>query len=151
VPKRVFSWLFLILFLSLASSLVADPALAHAKPNKSSFPAGSTQDVRFIIEHGCGNSPTTSVSVRLPADVTAVKPIATAGWKVALDASKRVVTWSGGSLPANEQGSFPVRMTFPKTKNITLSFPMAQTCKIGKLRWVEGPTSPYPAPVVRLT
>jgi periplasmic copper chaperone A len=131
--------------------LVDLPADAHAKPNKNKFPAGSTNDVSFIIEHGCGTSPTVQVAVRVPVGVTVVRPLPVTGWKASHDRNKRTITWTGGVLSAGTAGQFGVRMTFPSTPKVTLSFPMVQTCKVGTLRWIEGPTSQYPAPTVKLT
>jgi periplasmic copper chaperone A len=131
--------------------VVAPQAGAHAKPNKSAAPAGTRQEIRFTIEHGCGNSPTTQVSVRLPVGVSKPAPKAPKGWTVEVAKDQRVVTWSGGSLPSKTKGDFAVTMSFPSTKGTTLSFPMVQTCTKGTLRWIEGPGSQYPAPTVKLT
>jgi periplasmic copper chaperone A len=147
VPKAV----TVALGATLALGGMAPTALAHAKPNRSSAPAGSRQEIRFTIEHGCGSSPTRQVSVRLPVGVTKPAPVAPKGWVVEVSADSRVITWSGGQLPAKTKGTFALTMTFPATKGTTLSFPMVQTCVKGTLRWIEGPNSQYPTPTVKLT
>ncbi len=133
--------------------LIASPggADAHARPNKSTVPAGSRQEVRFTIEHGCNGSPTIKLQVKLPDSVVKPEAAARTGWVSDFDASANTITWSGGSLSAKTKGDFGVTVTFPKTKGAVLLFPMVQTCKKGSLRWIEGPKSSYPAPSVTLT
>jgi periplasmic copper chaperone A len=144
-------WIAVVVVTCSSFSLTGSPASAHAKPNKSAFPAGSTHDVSFTIEHGCGASPTVQVAIRVPVGVKVVTALPVRGWKSSHDVTKRTITWTGGVLPASKAGKFAVRMTFPKTRGVLLSFPMVQTCKVGTLRWIEGPASEYPAPTVKLT
>jgi periplasmic copper chaperone A len=129
--------------------LVSTPAQAHAKANVSKAKAGSRQEIRFTIEHGCGKSPTIKLTVKLPKGVS--NPVATKlpGWTAS--STDSTVTWTGGSLAAKTKGDFGLTMTFPSTKGVKLSFPMVQTCTKGTLRWIEGPDSEYPTPTVTLT
>jgi periplasmic copper chaperone A len=124
------------------------PAQAHAKPNVSKATAGSRREIRFTIEHGCGSSPTTKLTIKIPKGVSRVVATKRAGWTSSVSAN--TVTWSGGSLPAKTKGQFGVTMTFPDTPGVVLGFPMVQTCVKGTLRWIEGPDSEYPTPTVTL-
>jgi periplasmic copper chaperone A len=124
---------------------------AHAKPNKASVPAGTRTTVQFTIQHGCDTSPTVKVAVKLPAGLTKVTAVSPKGWKGALSTKGDTITWTGGPLDATKQAQFGMTATFPKTKGVTLRFPMVQTCTKGVLRWIEGATSDYPTPTVKLT
>jgi Domain of unkown function (DUF1775) len=130
------------------SAQAPQTANAHAKAKTSSFPGGSRQTLTFVIEHGCGTSPTNSVALKLPTGVTKPAPLNPKGWTSTV--VNGVVTWKGGPLAADKKGSFDLILTFPKTKGI-VSFPFVQTCNKGILRWIEGPKSKYPAPQVTLT
>lgn len=123
-------------------------AESHAKAKRSSFPAGSRQTLTFVIEHGCGTSPTNSLAVKLPSGVTKPAAVNPKGWTSSV--ANNVVTWKGGPLASNEKGSFDLVVTFPNTKGV-INFPFVQTCDKGVLRWIEGPKSKYPAPRVTLT
>jgi hypothetical protein len=58
------------------------------------------------------------------------------------------LTWSGGELPADEIGEFPITFTVPDTVGELLVFPAIQDCANGEeLAWIDGdPESEYPAP-----
>ncbi len=126
----------------------ATDAYGHAKAKKNKFPAGSRQTLSFVVEHGCGSSPTTKLAVKLPKGVTKPTPINPKGWTSNVKGD--LVTWSGGSLAANVKATFELTVTLPTTKG-THVFPMVQTCVKGTLRWIEGPKSDYPAPVITTT
>jgi periplasmic copper chaperone A len=136
----------------LGTALFAPHANAHGRANVSKVPAGTRREIPFVIEHGCGSSPTIRVAVRIPSEVANPVPTAKQGWVGAFDSKTSTVTWSGGSLAANKHGTFAITMTFPAgKKGQVLSFPLVQSCKVGTLRWIEGATSKYPAPTVTLT
>jgi hypothetical protein len=63
-------------------------------------------------------------------------------------AASTVLTWSGGSLPADRAGAFPLEFTVPDEPGVLLTFPAIQRCADGQeLAWISGdPTSPTPAP-----
>ena len=127
-------------------------AQAHIEPSVDKYKAGSTAAVSFTVTHGCNGSPTTKLVMRLPATVTAPAPMAPNGWKTAVSADKRLVTWLGGSLPATRHGVFAVKMTFPNSPGTILSFPIVQTCKVGLTRWAgTSEKDEHPAPVITLT
>jgi hypothetical protein len=61
---------------------------------------------------------------------------------------RTVVEWTGGSLPADATGEFPVSFTVPDEPGELLRFPSIQTCADGQeLAWIDGdPEGEYPAP-----
>lgn len=61
---------------------------------------------------------------------------------------RTVLEWEGGSLPADEQGAFPVTFTAPDSPGELLTFPAVQACQNGEeLAWIDGdPDGEYPAP-----
>ena len=113
----------------------AATALAHIDPDPKEAPAGSEQSVGFTVEHGCDNSPTVQLDMRLPAGVTNVTPEPPAGWTSSLAVD--VITFVGGPLPADVEGTFRVRMTLPPTPGGTIYFPFVQRCEAGEVRWID--------------
>jgi hypothetical protein len=59
-----------------------------------------------------------------------------------------VLEWSGGVLPADEHGAFPVEFLVPDTVGELLVFPAVQGCEDGsELAWISGdPADEFPAP-----
>jgi hypothetical protein len=136
-----------------AACIVAasSPVLAHTEPDLIAVPAGSAATVRLKPTHGCGESPTVLVRIRAPfPDATAGE---VEGWSAAATpdgAGNTVLEWSGGVLPADEDGAFPVQFTAPDAVGTLLTFPAIQVCENGEeLAWISGdPTDEYPAPRV---
>ena len=135
----------LALALGAALALVSTPTAAYIglKPNQA--PAGSNQTLAFVVERGCGGSPTTRLRVRLPDGVEDAKAVAKEGWKESASrsnaASIRVdeVLWLGGKQEANKPAEFAVSVRLPDTPGATLYFPVVQECEKGVNRWVEVP------------
>jgi periplasmic copper chaperone A len=88
------------------------------------------QSVGFTVEHGCDGSATVQLDVRLPEGVSGVVPEPPAGWTSGVDG--RVVTFSGGPLPDDVEGTFRVRMALPATPGATIYFPFVQRCEQGR-------------------
>lgn len=125
-------------------------ASAHIEPDPNEVTGGSTEMIRFVVEHGCDDSPTTRVTMELPDGVSDPVPLAPAGW--AVTTSGKVITWSGGPQDPDEGLLLDVTMTFDN-RDARLRFPIVQTCEEGELRWVEdtpenGPEPDYPAPLL---
>lgn len=59
-----------------------------------------------------------------------------------------MLEWTGGVLPADQVGAFPVTFTAPDTVGELLTFPSIQECENGEvLTWISGdPADEYPAP-----
>jgi uncharacterized protein YcnI len=127
---------------------------AHIDPDPKEAPAGSVQTVGFTVEHGCEGSATTQLDMRLPDGVTDAVPEPPAGWTA--DVARRVVTFVGGPLPDDVEGTFRVRMTLPMTPDTTIYFPFVQRCEQGEIRWIDIPSDgsgdelDEPAPAMNL-
>ena len=136
-----------------AACTVAAPgvALAHTEPDLIAVPAGSASTIHLEPTHGCGESPTVVVRIRAPfPDATAGE---VEGWTATATpdgAGNTVLEWSGGVLPADEDGAFPVQFTAPDAVGTLMTFPAIQVCENGEeLAWISGnPADEYPAPRV---
>lgn len=140
--------------LALAILLAAAaPASAHVTLAQPDAKAGSHSVITFQIGHGCADSPTTALRIEIPQNVTLANPQPKPGWTLTIDhAAKRVsaITWSGGSLPADEFDEFSVMMKLPADAE-PLTFPATQTCAKGTEHWSEAKGSTHPAPMLTLT
>jgi uncharacterized protein YcnI len=131
--------------------LLVVPAWAHIDPDPASVTAGSTATITFGVEHGCGESPTTKLEMRLPAGLTNTRAaIEASGW--AATAAGNTVTWSGPAQPPHTQFDIKITATMPTTAGL-IRFPIIQTCQQGSLSWIEvqqagQPEPQYPAPTV---
>jgi uncharacterized protein YcnI len=140
---------------AIATVTFASPALAHIDPDPTEAQAGSTLSVAFTVEHGCDGSPTIQLDMRLPDGVTGASTDPIPGWEGSIDAE--VVTFVGGPLPDDEEGTFSVTMTLPPTPDTTIYFPFVQRCEVGEIRWIAIPTGDSgaepeePAPAMLLT
>ena len=141
----------------VVSALVAvGVATAHIGTTPGQAPAGQTTVVGFTVGHGCEGSPTRSVSIRIPAGVTAAKPKPKPGWRIAIQRGtlpKPVkdfegntvtrgvlsVTWNGGNLPDAYFDTFELRLGMPNTPGKMLYFPTVQRCAKGLTRWIQIP------------
>jgi periplasmic copper chaperone A len=133
------------------TALHAGPAAAHTEADLVAVPAGSEASVTFRPTHGCGDSPTVEVRVRVPVADAVARPVE--GWTETAEPGEdgtpsTVLTWSGGSLPADRAGAFPLEFAVPDQPGLLLTFPAIQRCADGQeLAWISGdPTSPTPAP-----
>lgn len=128
-------------------------ALAHIDPDPLAMQVNTSGIVAFTIEHGCDGSPTTSVRIQVPAEVTDVTPIDKDGWTAALTGD--VVEFSGGPLAADQEDHFDISLTAPARAG-EVRFPIIQTCQQGELAWIEvetegGAEPEHPAPVLKIT
>ena len=92
--------------------LAAGPAGAHIHTDPEQAPAGSTTTVGFEVEHGCEGSPTVEVSIEIPQGVNDASAQPLPGWSSSVESG--VARWTGGSLPDDSPGVFPLRMTLPE-------------------------------------
>ena len=151
-----------------ACLLLAVPARAHVTLEQASGLAGSYQKLTFRVGHGCGASPTTSITVMLPETVTGTKPMPKPGWNIRMvegklsvpveshgrqiTAAVREVTWTGGPLPDDYIDEFTVQSKLPAETG-KLYFKVVQQCANGSVAWDEMPGAPgavlkAPAPVL---
>jgi hypothetical protein len=142
-----------------AASLLALGALvtaggragAHTEPDYVAVPAGEAATISLKPTHGCGESPTTTVRVRAPLPEAVAEEVD--GWSATTTPDGQghtVLEWTGGVLPADEEGAFPVEFTAPNAPGDLLTFPSVQRCENGEeLAWLSGdPADEYPAPRV---
>lgn len=132
---------------------IAGPASAHIHTDPASVQAGKKATVGFIVEHGCGNSPTTKVEIQMPKGATGISGVDEAGFTSSV--SGQVVTFSGGTLPDGTEQAFKVTFTAPKeTGDVPVK--LIQTCEQGSLEWIElqpagQPEPEHPAPILAIT
>jgi uncharacterized protein YcnI len=122
---------------------------AHTDSDLVAVPAGSEATVTLKPTHGCGVSPTVEVRVRAPLE--GAEAVAVDGWTETAepdDEGNTILTWTGGMLPHDEQGEFPVTFAVPDDVGELLTFPAIQTCANGdELAWIDGdPDAEFPAP-----
>ncbi len=140
----------LVATLLVAIGLTA-PASAHTEADVVAVPAGREATVSLRPTHGCGDSPTIAVAVRAPVEGATAKAVD--GWTAtATDDGEgnTVVEWTGGVLPVDQTGAFPVTFTAPDQPGLLMLFPSVQTCEDGsELSWISGdPADEFPAPRV---
>lgn len=133
------------LVLASATALVgivgfAAPVSAHIEPDPSEAQAGEHLTVGFTVEHGCDGSPTVEIEMRLPEGITDVVPEPLDGWDESVD-DEGIVTYTGGPLPADEEGTFEITMTMPPRPDTTIYFPFVQHCEVGEIRWIGLPVN----------
>jgi uncharacterized protein YcnI len=142
---------------SLALLAFGGVASAHIDPDPAEAQAGSRITVGFTVEHGCEGSATVQLDMRLPAGVTdpVTEPID--GWEGSIDTvdGDTIVTFVGGPLDDDVEGTFSVTMTLPPTPDTTVYFPFVQRCEVGEIRWIQIPSEPgddldEPAPAMAL-
>lgn len=146
--------LLLVAAVGVASLAVGSSVAAHIDPDPKQAQAGSTQSIAFTVEHGCDGSPTVQLDMRLPDGVAGARPDPAEGWEESIDDD--VVTFVGGPLPDDVEGTFSVTMTLPPTPDTTIYFPFVQRCEVGEIRWIGIPAEPgdeldEPAPALLLT
>jgi periplasmic copper chaperone A len=143
---------------SMALLAVGGAASAHIDPDPAQAQAGSRLTVGFTVEHGCDGSPTVRLDMRLPEGVTDPVPEPLDGWDGSVDTvdGDTIVTFAGGSLADDVEGTFSVTMTLPPVPGTTIYFPFVQRCDVDEIRWIGIPAEPgdeldEPAPAMELT
>ncbi|HSJ27479.1 MAG TPA: DUF1775 domain-containing protein [Acidimicrobiia bacterium] len=127
----------------------APTGAAHTETDHVALPAGGTGTLVLRPTHGCDTAGTVEVAVRAPVEGAVAGDVA--GWESSSapdGQGNTVLTWTGGLLPADTPGAFPVEFEVPGTVGELLVFPAIQTCENGdELAWIDGdPESQYPAP-----
>jgi uncharacterized protein YcnI len=132
-------------------------ASAHIDPDPADAQAGSRLTVGFTVEHGCEGSPTVQLDMRLPEGVADPVTEPVDGWDGSIDTvdGDTIVTFAGGPLADDVEGTFSVTMTLPPTPDTTIFFPFVQRCEVGEIRWIGIPAEPgdeldEPAPAMAL-
>lgn len=147
----------------------AHVAAAHISTSPAEVPVGHGY-TQFSIPHGCDGSPTTSLSIQIPAGLAGVKPEVVPGWEISLTTSElpepvemfgeeqtegvTEVTWTGGPLEDAYLQKFGLSFFASESlEGETIAFPAVQGCEQGVTRWIEtaleGEEEPeHPAPAV---
>ena len=141
-----------VVFAFLAVAAGAIPASAHVTLSEKSAKPGTAYVAHFRVGHGCSGSPTTALTIEIPAVVTEILPQSKPGWTVALErnGSVRAVVWKGGPLPATQAGDFAVTLKLPASET-TLIFPTTQTCASGEEHWIDPAGGKNPAPTLMVS
>jgi uncharacterized protein YcnI len=160
--------------LALAAALLALPAVAHITLEQAEAVAGSAYKAVLRVGHGCDGSPTTRLTVTLPAGFRGAKPIPKAGWSLDIKREKLAtpydshgrqisedvveVSWAAKSEDAYLQDTwydeFVVRGSLPEQAG-PIWFKVHQRCVKGEWSWADMPaegdsTKGLKAPAVRL-
>ena len=126
-------------------------ASSHTETSFVAVPAGEEATMAFQPTHGCGTSAT--VQVRVLAPVPDARPGEVEGWTASATPDgegNTVIEWTGGLLPADQTGTFPVEFLVPDAVGALLAFPAIQRCENGEeLAWIgTEPGDERPAPHV---
>ena len=154
------------------AALASSAASAHVTLEQREAPIGAPYKAKFRVPHGCGNSPTVKVRVRIPDGVVDVKPMPKAGWQIDTVNTKydkpykmlqttvtegiREVTWSRLSDKNYDEFVVSLYLTDDLVPGRMLYFPVVQECEKGVHRWIEIPKDgksadlPEPAPGLKL-
>jgi uncharacterized protein YcnI len=126
------------MWFAVAVSLLCTTAEAHVSIVSGPAFAGTSQDVTFNIGHGCNGADTFRVEVRIPEEVTSVRPLDSVFGKAVLSkdvATGKVtsVTWTKASadvLPGDTHlYRFTLRVGLPDKPFTPLFFPTIQSCR----------------------
>jgi uncharacterized protein YcnI len=152
----------------------ASASQAHVTLERQEAAIGGPYKATFRVPHGCGDSPTVKLRIRIPDGVIGVKPMPKPGWQLETVKAKydkpykmfhnsvtegvREVTWTGKLADENYDEFVLSTYLIDELKPDTmLYFPVVQECEKGVHRWIEIPEAgkpaadlPEPAPGVKL-
>jgi uncharacterized protein YcnI len=132
------------------------PAFAHITLGVKEAPIASGYRAVLRVPHGCGNSATVSVRVRIPEGVIGVKPQPKPGWTLDIvkgDYAKpyrlhgaqvssgvKEISWTG-KLPNDyyDEFVFVSYLSDALKPGAMLYFPVVQECEKGVARWIDIP------------
>jgi uncharacterized protein YcnI len=134
---------------ALTVGVWAPSASAHTEADYVAVPAGAEATLTLRPTHGCGDSPTVAVAIQAPVEGATAGDVE--GWAATATPDGRgntVLEWTGGSLPADQAGAFPISFSTPDNAGRLLVFPSVQECENGEtLSWIDGdPASEDPVP-----
>ena len=154
---------------------LAGSAAAHITANPGEAPTDSYATLRFDVGHGCEESPTTEVRIKVPPSVPSATPAVHPLWDVATKEGKkdkvelhgetitrgvREVTYTAKQpLPPDRLDSLTLSVKLPAgEEGESVYFPTVQSCEKGQNRWIQIPAEgesaeelESPAPTVVLT
>jgi periplasmic copper chaperone A len=124
-----------------ALATLCTTAASHVSLQQPQAETGKPYQAVLRVSHGCGESATTALAVRLPAGFEFAKPQPKAGWT--LTEASGTVTWTAAAkeaaLGAHQPGDFILAGQAPG-KAQALWFKVLQTCEQGSLDWSQLPT-----------
>lgn len=136
------------------------PAFSHVVLADPAALAGTSYRAAFRVGHGCEGSPTTAISVFVPAGFMGAKPMPKPGWMLSTRKEKLAqpydnhgktvtedvveITWTATSrdswLSDAWYDEFVLRGGLP-TEAGPLWFRVLQTCEQGRLDWAQIPAN----------
>lgn len=154
--------------------LGAGAATAHVSVTPSTTAAGSYSVLTFSVGHGCGDSPTTRLTVQVPEQLFTVTPTVNPGWTLEKKMEKldppvkdahgaeytervsEVVYTAKTPLQDGVRDTIAVQVPLPEKEGEKLVFPVIQSCEKGETAWTqtfeEGQDEPEsPAPFITTT
>ena len=159
---------------ALALGLAA-PAAAHITADPGEAPADGFATVGFQVPHGCEDSPTTRLRIKIPPSVPSVTPGRNAFWDLATKEGRKdkvelhgetitkgvseVIYTAKQPLPPHQLDVLPISLKLPAGKaGDSVYFPTIQQCAEGETAWIQIPAEgesgeelESPAPAVVLT
>lgn len=137
---------------------------AHVNLTATKAVAGSYTTVTLLIPHGCAGSPTTAVTVHLPAGFLVAKAMPKPGWQMSIrqarlaepivlhgrkiEESASLIRWEGGRLANDAFDEFSVFGKLGERIVGALPFRVVQTCEQGELDWNGAPGTNSPSPIL---
>jgi uncharacterized protein YcnI len=132
-------------------SIVCQAASAHTILKEMHARSGYQEYISLMVSHGCGNSPTKSIRVRIPPEVSLAVPEEKPGWDIRIvkrpagegagsDKPAQLVdelVWFGGELRADVMGVFNFLARLPDDPGAVIYFKTIQTCVDGEYRWLD--------------
>jgi uncharacterized protein YcnI len=157
-------------------ALCAGVASAHVTIDPESVPQGASDEViTFRVPNEMDNANTVGLKVQFPSDhpIASVDPQVLPGWTSTTKTTHLAtpittddgtvtdvvseVDWTGGTIPPNQFGEFPVLAMGLPTGTDSLTFKVLQDYDNGQeVAWIEetgpdGKEPDHPAPVLKLT
>jgi len=143
-----------VFWIAAAGASVSGAASAHVVLQEMEGRAAYQEYVTLVVPHGCGNSPTTEIRVKVPDGIPIVSPEQKPGWTLRITRRKldtpqvgeggtRVtdvvdqVSWSGGNVPSDQMVRFTMLVRTPDTPDKILYFKTIQKCANEEVRWVD--------------
>ncbi len=140
-----------VLTLALAAS-----ASAHITAAPGTAPSDGYTTQSFQIPHGCEESPTTQVRIKVPPSVPSATPAVHPLWNVETKEGKKdpvemhgekitrgvseIVYTAKQPLPADRLDLLPVSLKMPAgQEGEPVWFPIIQKCEKGETRWIQIP------------
>ncbi len=123
------------------------PAAAHVTLEQPQAVAGSSTRAVLRVGHGCAGSPTTALTVRIPAGFGVAKPMPKPGWELRIEPADPVdrkggapvsITWRAASRAAwiadAYYDEFVLRVQTPAAPG-PQAFTVLQQCEQGQAEW----------------